>query len=192
VASFSFSWQGVQGISSLEYVCGYCGNRVASSVGWTEARARAVIAVCPHCTGPTISGALGAGGAPRTIPGVRPGEDVEHVPERVVGLYNEARDCYAAGAYTSSVLAARKLLMNIAVEQGAPEGGTFASYVDHLAGAGYVPPNGKVWVDQIRTIGNEATHEIDVKTSDEAERLLAFLEMLLKFIYEFPAKAQTT
>jgi hypothetical protein len=56
---------------------------------------------------------------------------------------------------------------------------------------GYVPRGGRGWVDQIRQIGNEATHEIDFKTADEAERLLGFLEMLLKFIYEFPARAPT-
>jgi hypothetical protein len=43
-------------------------------------------------------------------------------------------------------------------------------------------------VDHIRTKGNEATHEIVLMTKADAEELIAFTEMLLKFVYEFPAK----
>jgi hypothetical protein len=54
-----------------------------------------------------------------------------------------------------------------------------------LADKGYVPPGGRNWVDHIRKQGNEATHEIDMKTETEAKDLISFAEMLLKFIYEF-------
>ena len=94
----------------------------------------------------------------------------------------------SVSAYTASVLACRKLLMNIAVAQGAAEGKKFAEYVQYLADNGYVPPNGKGWVDHIRKKGNEATHEIPHMERGDAEELIAFAEMLLKFIYEFPAR----
>ncbi len=191
MSSFDYVWHNPQGIGPQKYDCGYCGNRVASERGYVDSTSRAIVLICPSCTGPTILGDLGPSGTSRQIPGTRPGGDVEHVPERVSGLYDEARDCFAVGAHTATVLCARKLLMNIGVEQGADAGKSFVEYVDHLASQGFVPPGGRVWVDQIRQIGNEATHEIDVKTADEAVRLLSFLEMLLKFIYEFPAKAST-
>jgi hypothetical protein len=82
--------------------------------------------------------------------------------------------------------------MNIAVAQGAKSGESFLFYVDHLANAGYVPLNGKVWVDHIRRKGNEATHEIQLMTSVDADELISFSEMLLKFIFEFPAKVPKT
>ena len=44
--------------------------------------------------------------------------------------YREARNGVSVGAHTSSVLACRKLLMNIAVNQGAEAGKSFISYVD--------------------------------------------------------------
>jgi hypothetical protein len=78
--------------------------------------------------------------------------------------------------------------MNIAVQQGADEGKKFIEYVEYLAANGYVPPNGKPWVDHIRKKGNEATHEITLMGSDDATELIQFSEMLLKFIYEFPAR----
>jgi hypothetical protein len=78
--------------------------------------------------------------------------------------------------------------MNVAVSQGAEAGNTFISYVEYLAANGYVPPNGKGWVDHIRKKGNEATHEIVLMSKDDAQELISFVEMLLKFIYEFPSR----
>jgi len=76
--------------------------------------------------------------------------------------------------------------MNIGVAEGAPEGETFISYVNYLANKGFIPHNGKHWVDHIRKKGNEANHEIKLMTNEDAVELINFLEMLLKFIYEFP------
>lgn len=78
--------------------------------------------------------------------------------------------------------------MNIAVAQGAPAGLAFIAYVQHLSDAGYIPPNGKAWVDHIRKRGNEATHEISLMSDDDAQELILFSEMLLRFIFEFPKR----
>jgi hypothetical protein len=77
--------------------------------------------------------------------------------------------------------------MNVAVHKGAKTGLTFIEYVEHLSATNYVPPDGKDWVDHIRKKGNEATHEIVLMTAGDAEDLVNFTEMLLKFVYEFPA-----
>ena len=78
--------------------------------------------------------------------------------------------------------------MHLAVEKGAPTGKSFLEYVEYLAQKGYVPPDGKGWVDHIRKKGNEANHEIKIMSEADAKDLIAFSEMLLKFVYEFPAK----
>jgi hypothetical protein len=122
------------------------------------------------------------------IPGVAPGVEVAQLPKNVEALYREARNCVVIASYTAAVLTCRKLLMNIAVAQGAEVGKTFVSYVEHLANQGYVPPNGRGWVDHIRTKGNEANHEIVLMAKADAEELISFAEMLLKFIYEFPSR----
>jgi len=41
--------------------------------------------------------------------------------------------------------------MHIAVDTGAKEGESFKQYVDYLDNNHYVPPDGKAWVDYIRT-----------------------------------------
>ncbi len=80
--------------------------------------------------------------------------------------------------------------MNIAVTQGAETNLSFAKYVDYLADKGYLPPNGAKWASHIRKKGNEATHEITIMEREDAEELIEFSEMLLKFIYEYPARIE--
>ena len=78
--------------------------------------------------------------------------------------------------------------MNIAVDKGAEEGQSFIQYVEYLYNNNFIPPDGKEWVDHIRTKGNEATHEIQLMEKGDAINLLDFTEMLLKFVYEFTAR----
>ncbi len=76
--------------------------------------------------------------------------------------------------------------MHIAVEKGAAAGDSFFKYVEYLSEKNYVPPDGKHWVDHIRRIGNEVNHEIKISSQEDAQQLIGFVEMLLKFVYEFP------
>lgn len=78
--------------------------------------------------------------------------------------------------------------MHVAVQKGAKAGESFASYVEYLRDKHYIPPDGEAWVDHIRKKGNEANHEIVLKSRDEAEELIQFTEILLKTIYEMPAR----
>lgn len=177
------AWYNTNTISARRFNCGHCNSLVASEIGYREDSAgKDRIYICPHCNKPSHF-------TPGTqIPGVAPGNKVESTPHDVTCLYEEARKSTAVGSYTAAVLTCRKLLMNIAVSQGAQPNLKFIQYVDYLADKGYVPPNGKGWVDHIRNKGNEATHEIALMSSDDATELIAFSEMLLKFIYEFPAR----
>jgi hypothetical protein len=116
------------------------------------------------------------------------GERVPNVPADLLALYEEARRCTSHDAYTAAVLVLRKLLMNIAVANGADTGKRFVEYVEHLAANHFVPPNGKPWVDHIRKRGNEANHEIQLMTEQDAKDLVVFSQMLLTFIYDFPSR----
>ncbi|MDZ8024294.1 MAG: DUF4145 domain-containing protein [Nostoc sp. DedQUE11] len=115
------------------------------------------------------------------------GNLVLHLPKDIEAIYEEARKCTSTYCYSAAVLICRKILMNLAVAQGAKEGLKFIEYVKFLSDNGYIPPNGKHWVDHIRQKGNEATHEIALMNEADAKNILVFTEMLLKFIYEFPA-----
>ncbi|MDI3538255.1 MAG: hypothetical protein PWQ13_278 [Bacillota bacterium] len=182
------NWFRVMQVIPFTYVCGFCGDKVSSKEGYYagphsdgSGSPIAFIRICPSCKGPTFFSPFG-----KQFPESPPGNPVAHVPEQLYKLYNEARYSIAAGAYTGAVLICRKMLMNIAVNEGAEEGKSFTFYVEYLANKGYVPPNGKAWVDYIRKRGNDANHEIELMTKEDAVSLITFLEMLLRFIYEFP------
>jgi hypothetical protein len=84
----------------------------------------------------------------------------------------------------------RRSAAHVAVEKGAPEGGSFLSYVNYLADNGYVPPDAREWIDEIRENGNDANHEIDLITDEEAEIMVDFTSMLLRVTYEYPERGR--
>src|SRR5262249_13699907 len=171
-------WLAIQQMVPKKWTCGHCGLNVGGNRGFyrndggpvvadphhnaipagqqlpaqfvTDAVAR--ILICPTCDRPTFFE------KELQVPGISYGTAIKHLPTAVEALYTEARNCMSVSAFTASVLATRKLLMNVAVSQGAKENESFQQYVNYLADKGYVPPNAKAWVDHIRTKGNEATH----------------------------------
>ena len=187
-----FDWQSLGTYSSCSYTCGYCGNPLASEKGYyarhpSTQQPTGYIYVCHHCEKPTFFDLT----TNTQTPGKRFGNDVAGIDDQgVASLYAEARDCFSKNAFTATVLSCRKLLMHIAVAKGDASGKNFIEYVEYLSAKGYVPPDAKTWVDHIRTKGNEANHEITIMSEEEAKDLIAFVEMLLKLVYEFPASSK--
>lgn len=181
----TFSWPYATQITPRTYTCGYCDRVVGPDLGYqADNDSNGRIYICSYCRQPSYFY-----GNEQT-PGVAFGEDVHHLPADVMGLYTEARKCMSVSSYTAAVLTCRKILMNVAVSKSAKEGEAFIDYVTFLADNHYVPPGGKGWVDHIRKKGNEANHEIKLMSRNDAEELISFIEMLLKFVYEFPARIQ--
>jgi hypothetical protein len=184
-----FQWSSFQTQQSKHYVCGYCGQPLSSEKGYTchhqpTGGFVGSIYICHFCNKPTYFDRTG-----RQTPGSSYGEDIPDVGDDAVkALYNEARSCMSVNAYTSAVLSCRKLLMHIAVSRGAAQGLKFIEYVEYLSTNHYIPPDAKDWVDHIRKKGNEANHEIAIMDEESAKDLVDFIGMLLKIIYEFPAK----
>lgn len=175
-------WIKVQDMSTRPYTCGYCGLYVASDKGYATEKRYLSIHICSNCSQPSFfDGSY-------QVPQAAYGEEVGNLPDDVASLYREARICTALSSHTAAVLTCRKILMNVAVDKGAPQGKSFIEYVDYLDSEGYVPPDGRGWVDHIRKKSNEANHEILLMERNDAEELLTFLAMLLKLMYEFPGK----
>jgi hypothetical protein len=145
----------------------------------------AFVLICPLCARPAYIG-FGV-----QIPSARFGKPVAHIREQTLeDLYKEVRSATAVGASTAAVLCCRKILMHIAVSEGDRPGESFAHYVEFLAAKNYVPPDAKGWFYHIRLRGNEANHEIVLMSKRDAEEIVIFVEMLLRVIFEFPAKVQ--
>jgi len=183
-------WSGFRQLDSLNFICGHCGSNIASDRGYLgtdmQVGKHVYIYICHVCGSPTFFDAEGF-----KTPGSIYGGDVLHISDADVSyLYDEARRCISINAFTASVMCCRKLIMHIAVSKGADENKSFKEYVDYLSKNNFIPFGSSDWVDQIRDKGNEANHEIKVMSEDDAKELLTFMEMLLKLIYEFPAKTK--
>lgn len=184
-------WREVCTIPTQSWRCGYCDRDISSDRGWYAVdgfgHARAYVAICPRCTIPSVISEEG-----HAVPAARYGDAVDYLPSDLESLHTEARNAVGNRAPNSAALACRKLLMHVAVEKGAPAGQSFLSYVEYLAANGYVPPDAREWIDEIREHGNDANHEIDLMSQEEAEDMVDFTTMLLRVVFEYPERGRRT
>ena len=181
-------------IKNKNYRCGHCGNDITSDNGYYTIYSNTYtnayfgyIYICHHCLKPTFFDNDGTQ-VPGECPGKTFGESIFQ-NKLVYTLYNEARSCFSINAFTSCGMCCRKILMHIAVDQGAEKDKAFSYYVDFLDENNLIPSNCKEWVSLIRTKGNEANHDIIILNNEEANTLLQFIEILITLIYEMPYKA---
>lgn len=192
------AWNNPTAMAPLTFVCGYCGDKVGGREGWvsavhTIANGQARIYICPSCTWPTFTIVDVPPGSNGNLieqhPSPAYGEDVSEVPPDVLAVYDEARRCFKVAAFSATTMLCRKLLMNVAAKQGANPGESFVKYIDYLEKNGYIAPTNRGWIDEIRKVGNEANHELPPSSKEDAQAMLEFSEMLLKTVYEYPARA---
>ena len=188
----SYNWDNIGTLVSISYVCGHCGESISSNSGYygkySNGQVPVAIYICHSCSKPTFYSFENS----YQVPGSPFGAPVKHIQSKEVEtLYEEARNCMSVNAVTAVALCLRKLLMNLAVAEGAQEGISFVQYINYLEQEGFVTPKNKAWVDYIRKMGNMATHEIKVVNREEAEQLVLFCEMLLKSNIEYPASLPT-
>lgn len=187
-----YAWGNSPPAKGISFECPHCGVfttplRIAqSSEAWlvestsSKAVGGASIYACTGCTAPVIFENY----LRRFFPSPRLGHDIKRLPAAMESLYNEARDASSVRAYTGCAMLARKILMNLAVLEGAKENLNFQTYVTYLSDNGFVPKKGKPWVDRIRQKGNEATHEIELTTEADAKDIMFLVENLLRFNFE--------
>lgn len=190
----NIEWTSRAGSSTQSYLCPYCNQVVAGSkkdvivfhgsspIGPAMTTDICYVLKCPACNMPAIYDVRSA----TTAPAGKALKGVKHLPENIKTAYEEVRRAIGAQCYTSAVVYARTVIAHIAVDLGADDNLSFVKYVDYLSENGYTPPNAKEWIDKIRLMGNEATHDLVFWDKDAAETIGKFLMYLLIFIYELP------
>lgn len=172
-------------IAFYPYLCGHCNHQTSGRVvSYYPSTPTNKWLLCTNCGKGSVLTPEG-----KIVPPSKFGNSLEGLPNIVQKAYNEARDCYSIGAYTSCELICRKILMNVAVDKGAKENDKFVNYLDSLKTKGYVTESMMEWVSLIRSRGGESTHYIDEPDQTRAESTLMFTEQLLKIIYEMKHKA---
>lgn len=174
--------------SWFDYVCGHCGNAVGGFVvAYYDHKQGGEVCwlLCTVCGFGSVRNPNGT-----VQPGLPYGPLIEGLPADVEAAYEEARRCMSVSAYAAAELLCRNLLMHVAVDKGAKEGASFASYLDHLRKAGYITPPMDQWVEVIREHGNRAAHTLEPSDRERAEGTVWFSAMLLRLTYETAARAE--
>ena len=122
----------------FSYKCGYCGNKVSGAViGAVQKEAGDPLVrwlYCPECG----HGAVWNASDKVVHPPAKFGPDIQELPNIVKNAYDEARRCFAVGAYRACLLTCRALLMYVAVDQGDQERKRFTEYVQYLVKKGFI------------------------------------------------------
>jgi len=177
-----------------DFKCGYCGKEVTGSKAYNAniittsgtGSSGYFIYICPRCIKPTFFDEND-----KQHPGIQHGSSVDGVPPVIAEIYEESRRAFSVNSYTLCVMGCRKVVMNLAIDKDAETNKTFAFYIDWLEDNNYINPTIKPWVEKIKDAGNDANHEQESTSVNEAEQILDFVEMLLKLVYEYPKKLQS-
>ena len=173
------NWLNRMSVTAKSYTCWNCGNLVSSSEGYPSDGGLGKIYICPHCKAPHIIDGNG-----RSFPFSICGKTFKKLPKEIQKCYDEARLALSAGAYTAAVMMFRKILMNLAVNEGAKEGDSFSNYVTYLCNNGFVHKKQHQQAESLKKLGNDANHKIESRTETEAKEMLKFVELLLLNNYE--------
>lgn len=186
------TWRNPQSINSVTYGCNWCESRVSAQTGLHTSDASGwSLLICPNCGKPTIKTSK------YHLPSQLYGESVSGVPEEISHLYIESRKALSASAPTASIMACRKILLNLAVHHAGLDAKnekgfspTYTACVEHLVSS-QLPPTMKTWLNTVKKTGNDANHEIKQASVDDARLLIDFVGQILKVMFEMPAKVPT-
>ncbi len=171
------TYDGTQNGSWCHLKCKYCNKEVTGFVVASLRNIRWLL--CPSCRNGFVRSEENI-----IYPVVSYGPKIEGLSKEVDDAYQEARNCFSIGAYTSVELMCRNILMYVSVEKGAEENKNFVYYLEYLRKKELITKSITKWADLIRDHGNKAAHLLEKPNKERAESTLMFTIELLKLIYE--------
>jgi len=111
------------------------------------------------------------------------------VPPEIASAFAEAATALAANCPRASAVMARRTLEAITIDQGVTTG-TLYERLKTLASSGTLLATLADWSKEVRLIGNVGAHFDPIVTVslDDARHLVAFVQELLRYLYELPAE----
>lgn len=107
----------------------------------------------------------------------------EHVPASVRRAFETALSSFRAGLYEPCAIMCRKSLEALCRELGAIKGSLAAKITD-LSDSGRIDRRLAEWAHELRLVGNDAAHDLDVLVSkDDAQDGLDFVEAILQNVF---------
>jgi hypothetical protein len=124
---------------------------------------------------------------PKPAPSCAP----SHTPEAVARAFIQAEDAIKMQHWEAAGAMDRRAL-EISTKEMAPEHAALKLYkrIEKLADSGRLTPSLKEWAHDLRIVGNDALHEIDGLTEDEATQTHELARFVLIYLYTLPAQVE--
>ena len=123
-----------------------------------------------------------------------PGEPkllAEALPDGVKAAYDQAARCLNASLFEPCVLMSRKCLEAVCIVLDA-KGRNLNARLATLHEAGHIDSRLLEWAHQVRAIGNEAAHDIDVPvTTEDARDAFEFTEAILIYVFSLTKRFES-
>lgn len=109
-------------------------------------------------------------------------------PQKIQKAFVDAQMMYDEGKSPALVLSACRSVLDVATKaDGGDEGKSIAQRIDQLAELGKLIGAIREWAHKVRRIGNDATHDLDEGTAEEARQVIEFIKLFLHVTFELPA-----
>lgn len=125
---------------------------------------------------------------PRRVVGRPPLRDTKHVPIEIQCMYYQTREALCNDMNVLAGIGIRALVEVVCKQKNAP-GGNLQQRIDGLVQTGDLTSAGAAILHNLRTMGNEAAHEVKAHSSEDLATAFEVVEHLLTGIYILPAKA---
>jgi hypothetical protein len=114
-----------------------------------------------------------------------------HVPGPLGRFFQQAHDGLRRGDHDASGAMSRKVI-DVSTQKllgdEAKKYGNIRDRIDALAAKGALTADLKDWAHEVRLGGNEAAHDEEPYSKEEAEELLDFAELYLTYVYTLPGR----
>lgn len=108
---------------------------------------------------------------------------MEGIPPTVVRAYSDAARSFGVGLYEPCVIMSRKCIEAVCAELGATKG-HLKQRLSILGANGKIDQNLLAWANQLRLIGNDAAHDLEIVIEQiDARDALDFVEAILMYVF---------
>lgn len=124
-------------------------------------------------------------------PSRQPSRSPPHTPGPVARRFLEGEQAYVRESWNAAVAMYRSAL-DIATKAmpDVPDGATFFKRLEWLHDNHRITPDIRAWADHVRVEGNDALHDPDDFTQEDAKPLRFFTEMFLRYVFELPGEVE--
>jgi hypothetical protein len=110
------------------------------------------------------------------------------MPETASRAYAIAARSYRVGLYEPCVIMCRKCIEALCQELGSTKG-NLKDRLENLRKAGHIDQKLMTWADELRLIGNDAAHDLDIVIEQvDAQNALEFVEAILMYAFSLTRK----